>query len=37
MIEELQKKGYDSDPVKAWKIAVDKERALVSLKITTSL
>jgi hypothetical protein len=30
MIEELKKKGYDSDPVKAWKIRQDKEAALVS-------
>ncbi|KAK6644205.1 DNA topoisomerase 2 [Polyplax serrata] len=28
MIEELVKSGYDSDPVKAWKVNTDKETAL---------
>lgn len=32
MIEELVKSGYDSDPLKAWKLQIDKESALVSLK-----
>lgn len=30
MIAELQRKGYDSDPVKAWKKLQDMEAALVS-------
>lgn len=30
MIEELVKSGYDSDPVKVWKVNTDKETALVS-------
>lgn len=30
MIDDLVKAGYDSDPVKAWKLRVDKESALVS-------
>lgn len=30
MIAELQRKGYDSDPVKAWKKLQDLEAALVS-------
>ncbi|XP_046685574.1 DNA topoisomerase 2-alpha-like, partial [Homalodisca vitripennis] len=28
MIEELVKKGYDSDPVKAWKLKQDREAVL---------
>lgn len=34
MIEELVKKGYDSDPVKGWKLKQDREALLVCL-ITT--
>lgn len=30
MIEELKRMGYDSDPVKAWKIRQNKDEALVS-------
>lgn len=30
MIEELVQRGYDSDPVKAWKIQQDREALLVS-------
>lgn len=33
MIEELVRKGYDSDPVKAWKLKQDREAILVSFKI----
>lgn len=29
MIAELQRKGFDSDPVKAWKRVQDREAALV--------
>lgn len=32
MIEELVRKGYDSDPVKAWKLRQDREAILVSFK-----
>lgn len=32
MIEELVRKGYDSDPVKAWKLKQDREAILVSFK-----
>lgn len=31
MIAELKKKGYASDPVMAWKLAQNREEALVSL------
>lgn len=30
MIDELVKAGFDSDPVKTWKIQIDREAALVS-------
>lgn len=30
MIDELIRRGYPSDPVKAWRYKVDKEGALVS-------
>ena len=31
MIDELKKRGYDSDPVKAWKIRQNRDEALVSV------
>jgi len=31
MIDELKKKGYDADPVKAWKIRQNRDEALVSV------
>jgi len=31
MIDELKKKGYDPDPVKAWKIRQNRDEALVSV------
>lgn len=37
MIDELVKSGYDSDPVKAWKINIDRESALVSTTRITFL
>jgi len=30
MIDELVKAKYESDPVKVWKLKIDKEAALVS-------
>jgi hypothetical protein len=30
MIDELKRKGYDPDPVKAWKIRQNRDEALVS-------
>lgn len=33
MIDELVKSKYDSDPVKTWKIKIDKEAALVSFSL----
>lgn len=31
MIDELKKRGYDADPVKAWKIRQNRDEALVSV------
>lgn len=31
MIDELARKGYDSDPVKQWKLKQDREAVLVSV------
>jgi DNA topoisomerase-2 len=31
MIDELKKKSYDPDPVKAWKIRQNRDEALVSV------
>lgn len=31
MIDELKKKGYEPDPVKAWKIRQNRDEALVSV------
>jgi hypothetical protein len=33
MIDELKKRGYDADPVKAWKIRQNRDEALVSVLV----
>jgi len=35
IISDLVKRGYASDPVRVWKLKVDKEAALVSVNYTT--
>lgn len=32
MVKELVRRGYNSDPVKAWKLIQDRESVLVSTK-----